>query len=303
MRFLRFLFRDFSLKLAALFVAAIIWSYAVLERTHSVTLELPVTQGRLPAGMVVASIDTGRVKAQVSGKGRDLMLLRLRQPAIRLNLTSENPGRVRVKLAQDQTNLPASVQLVSARPEYVSVDLDQQSRRMVKVTVPVRGKPPAGYVATSTRALENAWLTGPQEEIGLVATLLTESLALAEFTGPAERKLRILTPEGKRFRIEPDSVNVAVRVEREETRVFPEVALTIIKPAIHLVTVKPPNARVTVSGAAEAVRGLSLQSISASLKVTDTFPKGSRRMPCEIALPTGIALVRCEPALFDVEIK
>ena len=303
MRFLRFLLRDFHLKVIALFVAAVVWLYALLERTHTVALDLPVTQGRLPSGMVVASIDTGRVRAQVSGKGRDLMLLRLRNPAVRLNLTAENPGRVRVKLAQEQTNLPASVQLVSARPEYVNVDLDQQSRRMVKVMVPLRGKPPSGFVVTSARTQENAYLTGPAEEIGLVAALMTESLSLGEFTEPAERRLRVLAPEGKKFRVEPDSVSVAIRVEREETRVFPDVALTIIKPAVHNVVVKPATARVTVAGAAGTIRDLTLQGISASLKVTDTFPKGQRRMPCEIALPSGVTLVKCEPTLFDVEIK
>jgi len=86
-------------------------------------MDLPVTVGRIPPGMQVVAIDTGRAQAQLAGKGRDLLLLKLRKPAFRLNLTNDIPGRARVKLGQDQSNLPATVQLVSARPEYVNVDV------------------------------------------------------------------------------------------------------------------------------------------------------------------------------------
>ena len=77
MRFLRFLFRNFSIKIAAVFFAAILWFYAVLERNQAMALEMPIRVGKLPAGTVVSAMDTTRALAQLTGKGRDLLVLRI----------------------------------------------------------------------------------------------------------------------------------------------------------------------------------------------------------------------------------
>jgi hypothetical protein len=312
MNLLRTIFRNFPIKIVALLLAVIVWFLAVLERNQAVTMDLPVTLGKIPSGLVVAAVDTGRVKAQLAGRGRDLLLLRLRKPVIRLNLVSENPGRSRVRLTQEQTNLPATVQLVATRPEYLAVDLDQQARRAVKVVIPLRGKPAPGFVATLARTLEPVYLTGPAEEINLIPAVNTESLSLADLNAATERKVRVLPPSllgtplgvvSPRFRVEPESVDVRVLVEPEAGRVFGSVALTVFKPAARALVVRPPTAQISVSGAAGAVKALTLQDISATLKITDTIPKGKLRLPCEITLPPGITLVKCEPAFFDVEIR
>jgi YbbR domain-containing protein len=299
----RFFFGDLHIKIIAVLVAAILWFYAVLERNHTIAYELPISVGKVPSGMVVAIADTPVTHTQLAGKGRDLLLLRLRHPAFRLNLANENAGRARVKLTQDQTNLPASVQLVSAKPDFINVDLDQQARRPVKVNVPLRGKPARGFVATTVRPLAPVYLTGPQEDINLYSVVSTESLTLSDLNGSSERTLRLLSPGGTKFRVEPESIAVGVTIESEQTRVFAGVSLTVLKPAQRGVTVRPTTAQIAVSGPAGAVKGLTLQDISATLKLTDTIPKGRRRMPIEITLPPGITLVKCEPALFDVEIR
>ena len=302
MRFFRYLIRNVSIKIVALLVAALIWFYAVLDRPQTAGMDLPVTVGRIPPGMQVVAIDTGRAQAQLAGKGRDLLLLKLRKPAFRLNLTNDIPGRARVKLGQDQSNLPATVQLVSARPEYVNVDVDQQARRLVRVSVPTRGKPARGYVVTSVRSLDNVYLTGPQEEIGLVTAVNTDSFSVADLSASAQHRVRVLPPPGRRYRPDPESVNVAVKVEPEESRTFADVAVNVFKSRLISVTVKPAKAQITVSGAADPVRALTLQGISATLRVTDTVARGRHQLPCEITLPPGISLVKCDPPVFDVEV-
>jgi YbbR domain-containing protein len=300
---LRWIFRDLHIKVIALLVAAIVWFYAVLERTHGTSVQLPVVAGKIPSGMVVASIDTGQVKAQIAGKGRDLLLLRFRHPTFRLDLAGAGAGVSKVKLSQEHWNLPGGIQFLSARPEYVSVDLDQQARRIVKIAVPTRGKPAPGNVVTSVKVLETVYLTGPQEELHLIASVTTDSLSLAGLNAPSERRLRVILPEGNRFRVEPESVSVSIQVEPEETRTFARVNLTVLKPSLRTVIVKPSVAQITISGAAGSVRGLTLQDLSATLKITDTTPKGKHRLPIEITLPSGITLAKCDPTLFDVEVR
>jgi YbbR domain-containing protein len=303
MRFLRGLFRNTSIKVVALIFAVAFWFYAVLERTQTTTTELEVTVAKLPTGMVLAGLDTGRVYTQLTGKGRDLLLLRFRRPEFRLNLASQNPGRSRIKLTQEQSNLPPAVQVKLTKPEFVNVDLDQQARRSVKVNVPTKGKPAPGYVVTSLKVLENVALGGPQEEISLIGVVSTESLSLAEANASAQSRLRVVPPAGKRFQVEPESVTVALKIEKEESRQFPEVAVSLFKPGQFIVSLRPATAHITVSGPAEQVKSLTLQEIAASIKVADTMVKGRHRLPCEITLPPGIALVKCDPALFEVEIK
>jgi hypothetical protein len=81
------------------------------------------------------------------------------------------------------------------------------------------------------------------------------------------------------------------------------VAVSVFKPALFSVAVRPALAQIAVSGPADQVKSLTLQDISASIKVADTMTRGKRQMPCEITLPPSITLVKCEPALFEVDIK
>lgn len=303
MNLVRLLFGNFHLKLIASLLAAGLWGYAVLERNHTTTIELPVKIGRVAPGMVVAGIDTGISRVQVSAKGWDLLLLRLRQPMFLLNLSGEVPGRIRVKLSQEQSNLPTGVKLITARPEYVWIDLDAEARRPVRVSVPVQGRPAKGYALTGIRVAETVYLIGPQEEVGLYSTVSTESLALWELSTTRQFRLAVQPPAGRKFRCQPESVTVMVSVETEESRVFPDVGLVVFRPMSHSVTVKPMSARITVSGAGPVIRTLTLQDISATLKLADSLRKGNYRLPAEITLPPNVTLVKCEPALFDVEIR
>jgi YbbR domain-containing protein len=303
MKFWRNLFSNLPIKIMALVFAAVFWLYAVLERNQTVATELPVSVGKLPPGMVVAGIDTARVYAQLTGKGRDLISLKFRHPEFKLNLTNQNAGRSRIKLTQEHSTLPATVQIKLTRPEYVNVDLDEQARRTVKVNVPTKGKAAQGFVVTSLKVLEGASISGPQEEINLVGAVNTESLNLADANGNNQYRLKLLTPQGRKFQVDPDSVTVALKIEKEESRTFPSVAVSVFKPALFSVAVRPALAQIAVSGPADQVKSLTLQDISASIKVADTMTRGKRQMPCEITLPPSITLVKCEPALFEVDIK
>jgi len=305
MKFWRNLFSNIPIKVIAVVFAAVFWLYAVLERNQTVATELPVSVGKLPPGMVVAGIDTARVYAQLTGKGRDLISLRFRRPEFKLNLTNQNAGRSRVKLTQEHSTLPATVQIKLTKPEYVNVDLDQQARRGVKVNVPTKGKAAQGYVVTSLKVLDGVSISGPQEEINLVGVVNTESLNLADADANANNQyhLKVLTPAGRKFQVDPDSVTVVLKIEKEASRTFPDVAVSVFKPALFSVAVKPASAHITVSGPADQVKSLTLQEISASIKVADTMARVRRQLPCEITLPPGITLVKCDPALFEVDIK
>jgi YbbR domain-containing protein len=189
------------------------------------------------------------------------------------------------------------------KPEFVNVDLDQQARRSVKVNVPTKGKPASGYVVTSLKVLENILLGGPQEELGLIGVVNTESLSLTEANASSQSRLKVVPPSGRKFQVEPESVTAVLKIEKEESRLFPEVAVSLFKPGQFIVSLKPATAHITISGPAEQVKSLTLQEIAASIKVADTMVRGRYRLPCEITLPPGIALVKCDPALFEVEIK
>jgi hypothetical protein len=303
MKLWRSLFRNLSIKIVALVFAAGFWLYAVMERSQTVVTGLPVTVGKLPPGMVLAGLDTAWVSAQLTGKGRDLIALKFRRPEFKLNLSNQNAGRSRIKLTQEHSTLPPTVQVKSTKPEYVNVDLDQQARRNVKVNVPTKGKPVQGFVVTSLKVLDAAAISGPQEEINLVAVVNTESLNLADVSANTQYRLKMAAPPGRKFQVDPDSVTVAVKIEKEASRVLPNVAVSVFKPALFSVTIKPAYAQIAVSGPADQVKSLTLQDISASIKVADTMARGGHRLPCEITLPPGISLVKCDPALFEVEIR
>ena len=111
-------------------------------------------------------------------------------------------------------------------------------------------------------------------------------------------------PGGKHpLQVEPDSVTVSIRIDREGSALFSDVGLTVLRPSQHPVVREPGQGQAHDSGPADDVKNLTLQDLSATMKSRDTMARGRFRLPCEISLPPGIALRKCEPALFDVEVK
>ncbi len=301
-RILRAIFSDLPFKILALVIAVFLWFIAVLDRSYVTSITVPVVLGRIETKKIISDFETHLADVTFEGKGKDLLDLHLHQPEFRLTVSEGRAGIHQLKLKPADLKLPRNLTVRSIAPEYVKLKLNEVRTRRVKVKVPLKGQPPKGFTITRIRPGSNVQLTGPKEDIGLFATVFTESLNLGKVRQTDTLQLRVVPPEEEGFSTKPESVPVVVTVEKEEARIFLGIPVKTIAPKSLRVRVKPTEAQIAVAGPSVLLNKLKPTDITARIKISGLKP-GHYRLAAEIVLPVKFHLIKCEPSLFNVTIQ
>ncbi len=301
-RILRFVLADLPLKILALVIAVLLWFNAVLERSYLTDIDVPVTIDRVETDKLVSEPGTRAALVTMEGKGKDLVGMRFRQPEFRLVVPEARAGVLRLNLTPSDLRLPEQIVVRSINPDYVELTLSEVKTRPVTVEVPTRGDPSSGLTVTSVRPITRVRLAGPEEDLELFSTVYTESLDLGTVRRNDTVTLRVLPPEGASFSTRPETVAVAVTVEKEGARIFLGVPVEVGPPEGRTATVEPNEAQIAVAGPETRLDDLKPADIRARIELAGRGP-GTYRLAAEIALPPEFHLVKCEPSLFEVTVR
>ncbi len=299
---LRSLTRDVSLKIVALFIAGFFWAVAVLDRTYNVRVVVPVTAAKSDTRQVIPDIDVKNAVVTLEGKGRDLLGVKSRQLAFQLEVPDGKVGTRQLQLSPAALRLPPDVRVRALDPDKVELKLSAAANRTVGVQVPTRGQPASGTALSVNEPPAQVKLSGTEDDVKLAAAVTTETLDLATVTEPGRRRLKVIPPEGGRYTVEPESVDVVIALEKEGARIFLGLPVKVVAPGARRVEVDPTEAQIAVAGPASRIGSLKQSDITAQIRVSGLGP-GNYQLAAEISLPPEFHLVKCEPQLFDVTVK
>jgi len=299
---LKFIFQDIYIKILALLIAIFIYINAVMERTITMNFKVPIFLTNLAEGQVVADKNTDKAILTIQGKGKDFIGFNPRRLQFKLDLANSKIGVRRLKLFPEELGLPPALTLKSIDPEYVEVTIDRLSKKPVEVVIPVKDKLEKGLALLNITPQSDVSLIGPREDLNFISMVTTESLSLANLRASTNLKLKIIPPEGENFRVEPNSVEVAVQIEKETARIFLGIPIEIEGLKGRLTKLEPEEAQIAVAGPESKLKTLRPDRIKAKLNLANLNP-GKHQVRAEITLPPGISLVKCEPAFFQVTIR
>src|SRR5512136_120999 len=299
---LRFVTRDVSLKVLALFIAGFFWVIAVLDRTYDVRVVVPIAAAKSEAKQVIPDIDAKNTVVTLEGKGRDLLGVKTRQLAFRVEIPDGKVGTRQLQLSPAALKLPPEVRVRALDPDNVELKLSAAANRMVEVQVPTRGQPASGTALSVNEPPARVKLSGTEEDVKLAAAVMTETLDLTAVTEPGRRRLKVVPPEGGRYSVEPESVDVVIALEKEGARIFLGLPVKVVAPDARGVDIDPAEAQIAVAGPASRIGSLKASDITAQIKISGLGP-GDYQLAAEISLPKDFHLVKCEPQLFDVTVK
>jgi hypothetical protein len=299
---LQLLTRNVSLKIVALSIAAFFWVIAVLDRTYSVRVPVPVTATKSGTSQVIPDIDVKNAVVTLEGKGRDLLGVKPGALAFELPVPDGKVGTRELQLSPAALMLPPDVRVRTLDPDKVELKLTAAVSRTVAVEVPTRGRPASGVALTVNEPPARVKLSGTDEDIKLAPAVMTETLDLATVTDPGRRRLRVIPPDGSRYSVEPESVEVVIALEKEGARIFLGLPVKVVAPDARSVEIEPSEAQIAVAGPASRIGSLKAADITAQIKISGLGP-GDYRLAAEISLPPDFHLVKCEPQLFDVTVK
>lgn len=162
------LFDNLGLKLVALLLAVLVYLNVYTDRPASMMTTFRIQVTGLADSLTLSGPAPAAVQAELRGTGKQLILLRVTEPALRLSLSDVKTGRFTRAITAADLPLPSGIELVSENslsPSQVELQVDRKSSRLLPVTARVDGVPPAGVHWNGDWSAHPAMvrLTGPAQ--------------------------------------------------------------------------------------------------------------------------------------------
>jgi hypothetical protein len=262
---------NWPLKITALGLAAILWA-AVAGREPTtqliaVRLEVEPPDGRTRTG------ELPQVQALYWGTARELIKLYGQPPIIRTVLPDTITGSeytLQLALGDLVTPEGAAVRAQRLEPHEITIHLDDVLQRSVRVVEQVTIRTDSGFQIFSVSVHpRQVTIRGPEAQVEIIDSVLTEPLSLARVREPIRRLVPIDTTGLGAARLTPSEVEIAVDVGTLSERVLMGVPVTIRADQPGLWISEPPAVTVTVRGRTNRLADLTRDSIQVYVTLSE----------------------------------
>ncbi len=174
---------NIGLKLVALLLAVLVYLNVYTDRPATGVIAFRMQVTGLGDSLSLSGAVPATVQAELKGTGKQLILLRLTEPVVKLSLEDVGPGRFTRALTTADLALPSGIELVSEgslSPSQVELTVERRTTRTLPVAARLEGVPPASVSWDGTWSADPARIrvSGPVsafadlDSVPLVATTL-----------------------------------------------------------------------------------------------------------------------------------
>jgi YbbR domain-containing protein len=191
---------NLGIKLVALLLAVLVYLNVYTDRpaTGVVTFRMQITD--LGDSLSLSGAVPSTVQAELRGTGKQIIFMRLAEPAVKISLADVRAGRFTRALTAADLALPSGLELVSENslsPSQVELTVDHRVTRTLPVTARLDGQPPAGIVWNGSWRATPAQVavTGPAQVIAAMDSVPLVSTSLAGHHDALKLRLAPLLPD------------------------------------------------------------------------------------------------------------
>lgn len=212
----KFLFKNFSLKIASILLAIILWLVASSRGQSEMFIDVQLEFMNMPSGLEM--IDTSNKTISLNIKGPEKYIKNIHPTDIRafIDLSKAKKGESTYYLSKDNIQLPRSITLLNISPSRVTITTEETVTKTVRIIPVITGIPERGYRMQATTVVpKDIQVEGLQSEIRKIKNITTESVDItgAKETFSQELKLDL---RGKNIKVKPNSVTVTVIISGGE---------------------------------------------------------------------------------------
>ncbi len=212
------LFDNLGLKFTALLLAVLVYLNVYTDRATTMLVSFPLEYTDLPDTLSITGSSPAVVKAELMGTGKQLILMRVKEPRMKLSLAGARRGRFERALAASDLPLPEDGSITMENlvgPRVVTLEIDRRVHRDIPVAPRVTGQPATGFAWTGVVLPEpsRVRVTGPEQ-----ALLALDSLELSpvRIDGKRDTVTAMATPANlpEWCSVEPLAVTVRLKLAR-----------------------------------------------------------------------------------------
>ncbi len=167
---------NLGLKFTALLLAVLVYLNVYTDREATRLISFPIEYIELPESLSISGPAPAVVQAKLKGTGKQLIMLLVREPRLKLSLAGARSGRFERMLAASDLPLPAEGSVTLEKlvgPTVVTLEIDRRAHRDVPVAPRVTGQPAAGFAWNGVALAEPSRMrvTGPEQVLLALDTL------------------------------------------------------------------------------------------------------------------------------------
>jgi YbbR domain-containing protein len=266
-------------------------------------MDLEVRTSHL-AGQFIVTSELPMVTVSFSGKGRELLRLKVRRPWIALNLDQARVGKNTLPIRpEDVMRSGSNASIVKTSPSQLELFVSERGEKTLAPTVVTQGVPKSGYAIREVQCGTAVRVTGPKDRMRHLFELYTQPVDVSNQSASFGRQVALASPSTNDITASPCSVFVQVVIEPEMERVFSNVPVHIIYPPGAAAKIVPAAIEsLMITGPESLVEQSTLDDFSITIDLRGKI-RGRYSLPAEIRLPKYLRLVGSKPKVFAVILR
>ena len=260
-----------------------------------------------PEGWAVWEKSVHRVNIEFRGSREDIRYLNneLLRMVIPMPIP-EHGEEITIKLTEAYLQNPTSAKVVQFSPSEIVVKLDQETERLLPVKASFEGSLPEGLeIERIVCTPASVRVSGARQILDEMENIHTETINLKDRQSSFKESLPIALPQAGRMVVEPDWVSVEFFMEaRNSTETFENIPVrTLCAPGEHRrIEIQPATISLTVQGKQQRIEQIRTAELFAYVSCHDLVESTTYDLPVVVDLPSGLQLVKTDPAVIHVEI-
>ncbi|MEN7972880.1 MAG: CdaR family protein [Verrucomicrobiota bacterium] len=262
----------------------------------------------LPKGWAVWEKSTPHVNILFRGSREDIRYLNNEQLRVVVPLSDPIAGdEIHIRLLEKYLKNPTGAKIVRFSPPDIFVKLDKESERLISVKAAINGSLPDGLeVDRIVCTPASVRVSGAEQVLSEMQNIHTEPINLSDRQSSFKESVPIALPLASRIGVDPDWVSVDFMIEQhtstQEFEDIPVRALCASGEARHI-ELQPTTIKITVKGQQQRLEQMRTVDIFAYVNCADLTESTGYDMPVIIKLPSGVQLVKTDPATIHIDIE
>jgi len=306
----RALTNNIALKIAAVVLALVLWTFAKGEQRGDRLMSVPLVVRNLPEDVTTVERVPETIDVVLAGANKELVSLTLWGDVYAfVDMTDAHPGRsLRVSLSPANVVLPRNADVLALEvrnPKSLDLDIDRLVSKRMKIDPMTEGELADGYfmLGWAVSIPDSVTIYGPASVVDFLQIIRTESLDISGRRDRVEASRRIVLDEPWNLHSVPRDVRVVVEVEGTRTTTLTNVPVVFEhEPGFRSATISPLAAEVVLSGAEHRVRNLGSGDVTVIVDARG-LPKGTHQLIPIVETPEGVGVEQAMPVRFTVTLE
>ncbi|HEY4715958.1 MAG TPA: CdaR family protein [bacterium] len=295
--------QNLSLKILALLIALVLWSYVVGIRQTATVIKVPVEVTHTPDSMMITSPIPKFVNMKVSGPRSKLYEFSSKNLVYEINVSGMQTGRNIFYFDLEEINFPGNLKPIWISPANITIEIAEVISKPIEVEANIIGNPGKGYAVKSIELKpKKIEITGTLNTLQNVEKIYTKPF---DISGETENKLGLLLPleflDIKYKNIEAETVFVDIYIgPKIVTRVISDYRVDVINNGINF-KIFPEALNIELSGPELVLETFPLKDLKAYINI-ETMKPGNYNIKPVVELPDQIILEHLNPESISVTI-